>query len=41
MSKLSPAKHAAFERITGLWIAIPTPFQSSGSLDETALKSGV
>lgn len=41
MSALSPAKQVAFEQIRGVWIAIPTPFQPDGSVDEAALKSAV
>lgn len=41
MSSLSPAKQTAFDRVHGLWIAIPTPFQPGGALDEAALKSSV
>lgn len=41
MSSLSPAKEAAFEKVKGLWIAIPTPFQESGEIDEPALRRAV
>jgi 4-hydroxy-tetrahydrodipicolinate synthase len=41
MTTLSPAKQAAFEKVTGLWIAIPTPFTADGAVDEPALKSAV
>ncbi len=41
MKALSPAKLAAFERVTGLWIAIPTPFDSSGEIDQQALARAV
>lgn len=41
MSQLSPAKEAAFEKVRGLWIAIPTPFGPSGEIDETALQTAV
>ncbi|HJR91702.1 MAG TPA: dihydrodipicolinate synthase family protein [Acidimicrobiia bacterium] len=37
----SPAKEAAFDKVRGLWIAIPTPFQSSGEIDEAALRASV
>ena len=35
------AKETAFEKVRGLWIAIPTPFDDDGALDETALRSAV
>jgi 4-hydroxy-tetrahydrodipicolinate synthase len=38
---MSPAKEAAFEKVRGLWIAIPTPFQPSGQIDEAALRASV
>lgn len=41
MTALSPAKEAAFEKVRGLWIAIPTPFQPSGEIDEAALKQAI
>lgn len=41
MSTLSPAKQAAFDKVSGLWIAIPTPFQASGAVDESGLKASV
>ncbi|MFP3914833.1 MAG: dihydrodipicolinate synthase family protein [Actinomycetota bacterium] len=41
MESLSPAKQAAFEKVRGLWIAIPTPFQPDGSIDEGNLRRSV
>ena len=41
MTALGPAKEAAFEKVKGLWIAIPTPFTSSGEVDEGALRKAV
>ncbi|MPZ51420.1 MAG: hypothetical protein GEU79_01575 [Acidimicrobiia bacterium] len=41
MTTLSPAKERAFEQVHGLWIAIPTPFQESGDIDEYALRKSV
>lgn len=41
MTTLSPAKRAAFEKVEGLWIAIPTPFTADGAVDEPALKAAV
>jgi 4-hydroxy-tetrahydrodipicolinate synthase len=41
MTSLSPAKQAAFEKVRGLWIAIPTPFTHSGEIDEGALRKAV
>lgn len=41
MTTLSPAKQLAFDTVKGLWIAIPTPFQASGAVDESALKAAV
>ncbi len=41
MTELSPAKQTAFEKVSGLWIAIPTPFQESGAIDEPALRMSV
>jgi 4-hydroxy-tetrahydrodipicolinate synthase len=41
MSALSPAKKAAFEKVSGLWIAIPTPFTQEGEIDEGALRKAV
>ena len=41
MSALSPAKEAAFEKVEGLWIAIPTPFTQEGEIDEGALRKAV
>lgn len=41
MTALSPAKEAAFEKVTGLWIAIPTPFSATGEIDEGALRKAV
>lgn len=38
---LSRAKQEAFEKVTGLWIAIPTPFHDDGSMDERTLRSSV
>ncbi len=41
MTALGSAKEAAFEKVKGLWIAIPTPFTSSGEVDEGALRKAV
>lgn len=41
MASSSPAKEAAFEKVRGLWIAIPTPFQPTGEIDEPALRQAV
>lgn len=41
MGILSPAKQTAFEKVRGLWIAIPTPFAESGEIDAPALRSAV
>ncbi|MGH9245239.1 MAG: dihydrodipicolinate synthase family protein [Acidimicrobiales bacterium] len=38
---LSPAKRAAFQKVRGLWIAIPTPFEASGAIDEQGLARSV
>jgi 4-hydroxy-tetrahydrodipicolinate synthase len=40
-TRLSPAKEAAFEKVKGLWIAIPTPFTASGEVDEGTLRKAV
>jgi 4-hydroxy-tetrahydrodipicolinate synthase len=41
MFALSPAKETAFEKVRGLWIAIPTPFTPTGELDEGVLRKAV
>jgi 4-hydroxy-tetrahydrodipicolinate synthase len=41
MASLSPAKQTAFEKVTGLWIAIPTPFSATGEIDEGLLRKSV
>ena len=41
MTSLTPAKEAAFEKVRGLWIAIPTPFTPSGEVDEGTLRKAV
>jgi 4-hydroxy-tetrahydrodipicolinate synthase len=41
MTALSPAKQAAFEKVKGLWIAIPTPFSLTGEIDEGMLRKAV
>lgn len=41
MSVLTPAKQAAFDKVRGLWIAIPTPFDNEGEIDAAALKGSV
>jgi 4-hydroxy-tetrahydrodipicolinate synthase len=41
MNALSPAKEAAFEKVKGLWIAIPTPFSATGQIDEGVLRKAV
>ena len=41
MASLTPAKETAFERVRGLWIAIPTPFSSTGEVDEGGLRKAV
>lgn len=38
---LSRAKELAFEKVTGLWVAIPTPFTEDLEVDEVALRSSV
>lgn len=38
---MSRAKELAFQRIRGLWVAIPTPFTEAGALDEGALRRSV
>ncbi|HJR87380.1 MAG TPA: dihydrodipicolinate synthase family protein, partial [Acidimicrobiia bacterium] len=37
----SRAKEIAFEKVRGLWIAIPTPFTAEGEIDEGALRKSV
>lgn len=37
----SRAKEKAFEKVKGLWIAIPTPFTLAGEIDEGALRKSV
>ena len=41
MTSLTPAKEAAFEKVRGLWIAIPTPFTPSSEIDEGTLRKAV
>ena len=41
MTSLTPAKATAFEKVRGLWIAIPTPFTLAGEIDEGALRKAV
>lgn len=41
MTGLSRAKQTAFEKVRGLWIAIPTPFDEAGAIDEKALARSV
>lgn len=41
MTQPSRAKQLAFEKVRGLWIAIPTPFHEDGSLDEPTLRRSV
>ena len=41
MTSLTPAKQTAFEKVKGLWIAIPTPFTPEGEVDEGALRKSV
>ena len=38
MASLTPAKETAFEKVRGLWIAIPTPFSPTGEIDEGVLR---
>lgn len=38
---LSRAKQIGFEKVQGLWVAIPTPFTGTGELDEAALRRSV
>ena len=38
---MSRAKETAFEKVGGLWVAIPTPFTAEGALDEPALRRSV
>ncbi len=37
----SRAKELAFEKVRGLWIAIPTPFHEDGTIDEPTLRRSV
>jgi 4-hydroxy-tetrahydrodipicolinate synthase len=41
MTALSAAKEAAFHKVKGLWIAIPTPFTATGEIDEGTLRKSV
>lgn len=41
MTALTAAKEKAFEKVKGLWIAIPTPFTPAGEIDEGALRKSV
>jgi 4-hydroxy-tetrahydrodipicolinate synthase len=41
MASLTPAKETAFEKVKGLWVAIPTPFSATGEIDEGALRKSV
>ena len=41
MTSLTRAKQTAFEKVRGLWIAIPTPFTPAGEVDEGALRKAV
>lgn len=41
MAALSAAKETAFEKVRGLWIAIPTPFTLAGEIDEGGLRKSV
>jgi 4-hydroxy-tetrahydrodipicolinate synthase len=41
MTSLTRAKETAFEKVRGLWIAIPTPFTLAGEIDEGALRKAV
>jgi 4-hydroxy-tetrahydrodipicolinate synthase len=41
MASLSPAKQTAFEKVRGLWIAIPTPFDASGDIDAATLAASI
>ncbi|MEX0863949.1 MAG: dihydrodipicolinate synthase family protein [Acidimicrobiia bacterium] len=41
MTALSAAKEVAFQKVRGLWIAIPTPFTSAGGIDEGVLRKSV
>ncbi len=41
MTALSPAKQTAFEKVGGLWIAIPTPFTPDLEIDEGLLRKSV
>ncbi|HEU4915598.1 MAG TPA: dihydrodipicolinate synthase family protein [Acidimicrobiia bacterium] len=41
MASLTPAKETAFEKVRGLWIAIPTPFSATGEIDEGLLRKSV
>ena len=41
MTSLTRAKETAFEKVRGLWIAIPTPFTLTGEIDEGALRKAV
>lgn len=41
MTSLTAAKETAFEKVKGLWIAIPTPFTPTGEIDEGTLRKAV
>lgn len=41
MTAPDAAKETAFEKVRGLWIAIPTPFTTTGDIDEGALRKSV
>jgi 4-hydroxy-tetrahydrodipicolinate synthase len=41
MASLTPAKQTAFDKVRGLWIAIPTPFSATGEIDEGLLRKSV
>lgn len=41
MTSLTRAKETAFEKVKGLWIAIPTPFTPAGEVDEGVLRKSV
>jgi 4-hydroxy-tetrahydrodipicolinate synthase len=41
MTSSTSAKETAFEKVRGLWIAIPTPFSPTGEIDEGRLRKAV
>lgn len=39
--RMSAAKEFAFEKVTGLWVAIPTPFTEDLDIDERGIQRSV